>query len=280
MDKEPPTIPSTQLIVVPARLASVRLPRKMLADIGGKSLIAHVVERVGRAAQAVPRTAFVIATDDEAIAAEVKQAGGEYVMTDPALPSGTDRTFAAWQMWAEAHDASALTHVVNIQGDMPFIAPEHVEFLLHALPRAGEFVAGSTSQGANILTLAAPLCPDDWRRNAVVKIFTSLTSSHAWAQAYAFSRSAIPCPDAHGSADDDGAERIGWEHIGVYAYHVSALQAFVAQQPSLIEKAEKLEQWRAIEAGMRIDVGRVDHAPIAIDTPADLQAARAAWDEQ
>ncbi len=301
------------LFVVPARYNSVRLPQKMLADIAGLPLICHAARRVREAAEATGAD-YVVAVDHDDVRRTVANDGHPVVMTDPALPSGTDRCFAACQLIAAARGADTAdtrsddtaeswTHVINVQGDMPFIDPAQLIFLAQNLHRChpvnakgaspikrmeGDANAAHASKDhpavdmppANILTLAAPLQAADWNRSSVVKIMTGLAPQSSapsnephddrnWARAHAFSRSPVPCPETHG----DGVAH-GWEHLGVYAYHYTALRAFVALSPSPIEQAERLEQWRAIEAGMAIDVGRVDHAPIAIDTPDDLDRAR------
>jgi len=235
------------IIVIPARMASTRLPGKPLADIGGKPMIVQVLDRA-RAAGIGP---VAVACSEPAVAEAVIAAGGIAVMTDPDLPSGSDRVQAALDTLdpARVHDV-----VVNLQGDLPTIAPELLRAVLRAL----------ADPASDIGTLVAPISSDAERDAAsVVKVACAFAEGQDVATALYFSRAAIPW-----------GEGPLWHHIGVYAYRRAALARFVALPPALLERRESLEQLRALEAGMRIACARVDHAPFGVDTPADLERAR------
>lgn len=235
------------IIVIPARMASTRLPGKPLADIGGKPMIVQVLDRA-RAAGIGP---VAVACSEPAVAEAVIAAGGIAVMTDPDLPSGSDRVQAALDTLdpARVHDV-----VVNLQGDLPTIAPELLRAVLRAL----------ADPASDIGTLVAPISSDAERDAAsVVKVACAFAEGQDVATALYFSRAAIPW-----------GEGPLWHHIGVYAYRRAALARFVALPPALLERRESLEQLRALEAGMRIACTRVDHAPFGVDTPADLERAR------
>ncbi len=235
------------LLVIPARLASARLPRKPLADIGGVPMIVHVWRRavesgVGR---------VVVAAAEHEIAAAVIAAGGEAVLTRPEHPSGSDRIFEAVAALDPGgrHDV-----VVNVQGDLPLISPQAIRDAL--LPLADELV--------DIATLAAPIVDEaELHAASVVKVAAGFAPGARIARALYFSRAPVP----HGA----GAH---YHHIGLYAYRRAALARFVALPPSPLEQRESLEQLRALEAGMRVDVALVDSVPFGVDTPADLARAR------
>jgi 3-deoxy-manno-octulosonate cytidylyltransferase (CMP-KDO synthetase) len=235
------------IIVIPSRLASTRLPRKPLADLHGRPMIVHVLERA-REAQIGP---VAVACADEEIAEAVRAVGGIAVMTDPTLPSGSDRVHAALAVLDPQgeHDV-----VVNLQGDLPTIPAVQLRAVVTPL----------SDPGIDIATLVAPITdPDEAALASVVKAACAFDRGRAVSPALYFSRAAIPA-----------GEGPLWHHIGVYAYRRQALARFVALPESPLERREKLEQLRALEAGMRIACARVDHAPFGVDTPDDLERAR------
>lgn len=247
-------------VVIPARYASTRLPGKPLLDIGGRSMVQRVVER----ACASSAREVLVATDDERIAAAVRdpRRPGQSiaVMTDPALPSGTDRvaTVAAARGWSDD------TLVVNVQGDEPFLPPELIE-------QAAELLAKDPAAG--IATLAAPLGSlEEFLDPNVVKVVTATDGAALY-----FSRAPIPwaregAPAGLASQTEfEGALR----HVGLYAYRVGVLKRITALPPSGLEQCEKLEQLRALENGVRIAVARCVVPPVpGVDTAADLERAR------
>ena len=225
----------------------MRLPGKPLADIAGVAMIVHVLRR----AEAAGIGPVVVACGDQEIADAVTAAGGRPVMTDPALPSGSDRVWAALQAFDAAgrHDV-----VVNLQGDLPTLPPEFLRAVLAPL----------ADQSVDIATLVAPVTTaEEAALPSVVKAVCAFAPGAAVAPALYFSRAAVP-----------GGDGPLWHHVGIYAYRRAALARFVALPPSALELREKLEQLRALEAGMRVTVARVDHAPFGVDTPDDLQRAR------
>ncbi len=238
--------------MIPARLASTRLPDKPLADIHGVPMIVHVWRRAMEA-EAGP---VVVACAEQAIAEAVTAAGGRAVLTDPAHASGSDRIFEALEAVDPEgrHDA-----VVNLQGDLPTLDPAMVRAVLRPLAEGP----------ADIATLAVEIRAPEERRNPnVVKAAVSFPDGVSIAKALYFSRCPVPW--------DGGNEALPlYHHIGIYAYRRAALARFVALPPSPLELRERLEQLRALEAGLRIDVARVDTLPLGVDTPADLERARA-----
>jgi 3-deoxy-manno-octulosonate cytidylyltransferase (CMP-KDO synthetase) len=239
----------TPIILIPARLGSTRLPGKPLADICGVPMIVHVLRR----ALAADIGPVAVACAEPAIADVVREAGGRAVMTDPDLPSGSDRIFAALQQIdaAQKHDV-----VINLQGDLPAIDPGLLTAVCRPLliPR----------ERFDITTLVAPITSAaEAEATSVVKAAVAFEGDTDIAPALYFSRTKIPW-----------GEGPLWHHIGVYAYRREALARFVALPESPLERREKLEQLRALEAGMRIGVARVDHAPFGVDTPYDLDHAR------
>ncbi len=235
------------LIVIPARMASTRLPDKPLADIEGEPMIVHVWRR----AHAAEMGRVVVAADCEAICAAVRRAGGEALLTRPDHASGSDRIFEALNQI----DPDAETDVVvNVQGDLPTIEP--------ALIR--DCAAVLSSKGPHIATLAAEIHDPEERTNPnVVKVVGTPLPEPNRLRALYFTRATAP--------DGDGPL---YHHIGLYAYRRSALERFVSLKASYLEKRERLEQLRALEDGMRIDVAVVDTVPLGVDTPADLERAR------
>lgn len=234
------------LIVIPARLKATRLPDKPLADIGGEPMIVHVWRRAVEA-DCGP---VLVATDAEAVRDAILQAGGEALMTRPDHPSGSDRVFEA----VLARDpAGKLGAVVNLQGDLPTLDPALVHACLKALSE-GE---------ADIGTIAARIVREEERTDPnVVKVVGTPVAGSVLRALY-FTRATAPY-----------GEGPLYHHIGIYAYRRDALERFVSLPPSPLELREKLEQLRALEAGMRINVGLVDTVPLGVDTPRDLERAR------
>jgi 3-deoxy-manno-octulosonate cytidylyltransferase (CMP-KDO synthetase) len=234
------------LILIPARMASHRLPGKPLADIAGEPMIVHVMRR----AQAAQLGPVVIATDSEAIAACVEKAGGRAVMTRADHASGSDRIFEAL---AAADPERRAGIIVNVQGDLPTIAPADIAAAI--VPLADPAV--------DIATLAAEISrPDEATNPNVVKVVGTPIAQRRLRALY-FTRATAPA-----------GEGPLYHHIGLYAFRREALTRFVGLAPSPLERREKLEQLRALEAGMRIDVALVDSAPLGVDTPEDLDRAR------
>jgi 3-deoxy-manno-octulosonate cytidylyltransferase (CMP-KDO synthetase) len=235
------------VLLIPARMASTRLPNKPLADIGGVPMIV----RVWRQAMAAGLGPVVVAAGEPEIVAAVQAAGGQAVLTDPGLPSGSDRIWAALGQIdpGGAHDV-----IVNLQGDLPALDPAQIRAVVAALEKSG----------ADIATLAAPIDNDADRANpAVVKAVVAWDASGALGRALYFTRATAPT-----------GEGPLFHHVGLYAYRREALESFVALPPSHLETSERLEQLRALEAGMAIAVARVDAAPLSVDTPDDLERAR------
>jgi 3-deoxy-manno-octulosonate cytidylyltransferase (CMP-KDO synthetase) len=235
------------LIVIPARLKATRLPDKPLADIGGEPMIAHVWRRAVEAECG----AVVVATDAETVRDAVLKAGGEALMTRPDHASGSDRVFET----VNRHDPSGqFDTIINLQGDLPTLDPALVRVCLAAL-RAGE---------ADIGTIAAQITREEERTDPnVVKVVGSPLQQDRVLRALYFTRATAPYGDGP-----------LYHHIGIYAYTRRALERFVSLPPSPLEMREKLEQLRALEAGMRIHVGLVDTVPLGVDTPPDLERAR------
>jgi 3-deoxy-manno-octulosonate cytidylyltransferase (CMP-KDO synthetase) len=239
------------IVIIPARMAATRLPGKPLADIGGLPMIVRVL----KAAEAAGAGPVAVAAGDAEIVEAVRAAGGRAVLTDPALPSGSDRILAALDAIDPdgAHDV-----VVNLQGDMPFVAPEVLAACVKLL---------GAEPACDIATVVAPEQSSDDRTNPdVVKAVLAMASDappeKPWGRALYFTRSVL-----HG----DGPV---WRHIGIYGYRRPALRRFNAAPPSPLEQREKLEQLRALEMGMQIWAAAIDKSPISVDTPADLEKAR------
>lgn len=231
------------LILIPARLASTRLPNKPLAVIGGAPMIVHVWKRAVESGMGD----VVVACDSQEIYAAIAAAGGKAVLTDPDLPSGSDRIY---QALTKVDPAGEYDVIINVQGDMPTLDPK----VISAAARLLE------NEEVDIGTLAAVIQDASEKIDpAVVKIALSGT------RALYFSRATIPAGEGE-----------LYHHIGIYAYRRSALKQFVSLPPSALEMREKLEQLRALEAGMRIDVAVVDTVPLGVDTPETLEKARKA----
>jgi len=236
------------LILIPARMASTRLPGKPLADIHGLPMIVHVWRRAMEARAG----RVVVAAAEPEIAEAVTRAGGESVLTRPDHPSGSDRIFEAMTNLdpGRQHDV-----IVNVQGDLPTLDPKLIVAALAPL----------AERAVDIATLATPIRVDAERTNPnVTKAIIALAPGHDTGRALYFTRATAPW-----------GEGPLHHHIGMYAYRRAALERFVALPPSPLELREKLEQLRALEAGMRIDVRIVDTVPLGVDTPEDLARARA-----
>jgi 3-deoxy-manno-octulosonate cytidylyltransferase (CMP-KDO synthetase) len=234
------------LVLIPARMAATRLPGKPLLDIAGLPMIVHVLRR----AEAARIGRVAVATDTPEIAAAVTSHGGEAVMTRADHPSGSDRIYEAL---GKLDPGGETEIVVNLQGDFPTIRPDNIRSVLGPL----------ADPAVDIATLAAQIHTEEEDTNPnVVKVVGSPISEHRLRALY-FTRATAPW-----------GEGPRYHHIGLYAYRRAALQRFVGLAPSTLERREKLEQLRAIEAGMRIDVTLVDTVPRGVDTPADLVTTR------
>jgi 3-deoxy-manno-octulosonate cytidylyltransferase (CMP-KDO synthetase) len=236
------------IIVIPSRMASTRLPGKPLALIAGRAMVLHVLDR-GLEADIGP---VAVACADAEIADAVRAAGGVAVLTDPTLPSGSDRVHAALAVLDPQglHDV-----VVNLQGDQPTVPPVQLRAVITPLSDPEFDIATLVALITSAEAAAAP---------SVVKAACAFDRGRAVSAALYFSRAAIPA-----------GEGPLWHHIGIYAWRRAALARFVALPESPLERRERLEQLRALEAGMRIACTRVDHASFGVDTPADLERARA-----
>lgn len=234
------------ICVIPARYSSTRLPGKPLAVIAGKPMIQHVYERTS---QAKLPCRVLVATDHEQVLGAVRAFGGEVMMTSPHHPTGTDRLA---EVAARHEDADV---IINVQGDEPLIEPAVIDQL------AGEF---HQAPGLLMATLAAPLAETEYHVPSVVKVVTDLAG-----YALYFSRSLIPYPrnPANGLTY--------YKHIGIYAYRRDFLIKFAALPPTPLEKAESLEQLRALEHGYRIKVLSTDFTSVGVDTPEDLDRVNA-----
>lgn len=234
-------------IFIPARLQAARLPRKPLADIAGRPMIYHV----WRQAMLAKLGPVIVATDSQDIADVIIKEGGKAVLTNPHLPSGSDRIYEAL---CHIDSDGKFEAVINLQGDLPELDPA----LLHRL------AALLSEERWDITTLVAPASAIEAAKPQIVKAVVSFPDGEDnTGRALYFSRAAIP----------DGPAPF-FHHIGLYGWRRTALARFVNLPPSPLEISEKLEQLRALEAGMTIGVGLVDHAPGGIDTEADLVACR------
>jgi 3-deoxy-manno-octulosonate cytidylyltransferase (CMP-KDO synthetase) len=252
-NRSPGTRQMNPIVIIPARMAASRLPGKPLAEIGGTPMIVRVLHR----AQAAGLGPVAVAAGDADIVRAVEAAGGRAVLTDPALPSGSDRILAALAVLDPQgrHDA-----VINLQGDMPFVEAE-------VLAACADLLADEP--GCDIATVVAPEdSPADRTNPDVVKAVLALKPGADRGPALYFTRSTL-----HG----DGPI---WRHIGIYGYRREALERFTAAAPSPLELREKLEQLRALELGLLIWAARIDKPPISVDTPADLERARKAASEE
>lgn len=234
------------LVLIPARMASTRLPGKPLADICGLPMIVQVAKRAQEAA--IGRV--VVAVDDQQVFDTVAAAGFEVVMTRQDHQSGSDRIFEALN---KVDPDGKVKIVVNVQGDLPTIEPETVRAALRPLENEAVDIGTLTTEIDN---------EEDKTATHIVKVVGSPLSDSRLRALY-FTRTTAP----YGKGPL-------YHHIGLYAYRRNALERFVSLGPSTLEKRESLEQLRALEAGMRIDVEIVDTVPLGVDTPADLEKAR------
>ena len=235
------------LILIPARMSATRLPGKPLADIAGEPMILHVLRR----AQAAAIGPVVVATDSADIATIVDKAGGQAVLTRADHASGSDRIFEALGKVDSARRAKI---IVNVQGDLPTLPAADIAAALRPL----------ADEAVDIATLAAEIKLAEERANPNVVKVVGTPVAPSRLRALYFTRATAPAGDGP-----------LYHHIGLYAFRRAALERFVKLPPSPLERREKLEQLRALEAGMRIDVELVDAVPLGVDTPEDLEKARA-----
>jgi len=234
------------LVLIPARMASTRLPGKPLADIAGRPMIVHVAARASESGLG----RVVVATDTDIVAETVRAHGFEAVMTRADHESGSDRIFEAL---TRLDPKGEVDTVVNVQGDLPTIDPELIRAAFRPLAEAA----------VDIATLGVEIVREEEKTNPnVVKIVGSALSVQRLKALY-FTRATAPW-----------GEGPLYHHIGLYAYRRAALERFVRLGPSPLEKRERLEQLRALEAGMRIDAEIVSSVPLGVDTPEDLERAR------
>ncbi|MCZ7462473.1 3-deoxy-manno-octulosonate cytidylyltransferase [Rhizobium rhizogenes] len=234
------------VVLIPARMASTRLPGKPLADIGGKPMIVQVALRAREAGA----ERIVVAVDDEQVFSAVQNAGFDVMMTRDDHQSGSDRIFEALQK-ADPHGNAE--YVINVQGDLPTIEAETIRASLRPLE----------NPAVDIATLTVEITDEDEKTNPnVVKVVGSPLSETRLRALY-FTRTTAPYGDGP-----------LYHHIGLYTYRRAALETFVSLPPSPLEKRERLEQLRALEAGMRIDAEIVRSVPLGVDTPHDLEKAR------
>ena len=249
--------PQNPIVLIPARMASTRLPNKPLADIAGLPMIVQVWKR----AMEADIGPVVVAAGEPEIVAAVEAAGGKAVLTQPDHPSGSDRIFEALEILDPEgqHDA-----VINIQGDLPTIEPSAVQAVFEPLKNGA----------VDIATLAALIKnPQERDDPNIVKAVTAFAEGQFIARALYFSR--CPAPWDGRGPDQDGDPSLPlYHHIGLYAFRRDALARFVSLPPSPLEQRERLEQLRALEAGMRIDVALVDTVPLGVDNDQELERAR------
>lgn len=235
------------IVIIPARLASTRLPDKPLADIGGAPMIVQVMRR----AEATGLGPVLVAAGDEAIAAAVEAAGGRAILTDPDLPSGSDRI---WQALQSVDPDGTHDVIINLQGDLPTISASVLKAIMEPLE----------DPAVDIATLVAQITdPEEARDPNVCKAVVSLKAESIIGRALYFTRATAPTGDGP-----------LWHHIGIYGYRRAALERFVALPPSPLEKRERLEQLRALEDGMIVGVRVVNEVPAGVDTAEDLEKAR------
>ncbi|MFA6022092.1 MAG: 3-deoxy-manno-octulosonate cytidylyltransferase [Rhodospirillales bacterium] len=236
------------IVIIPARLPASRLPNKPLADIHGVPMIVHVWRR----AMAAGIGPVVVAAADAAIAEAVIAHGGTAVLTDPDHPSGSDRV---WEALEKVDPERQFGAVVNVQGDLPTIDPAIIRAVFEPLDHPG----------VDISTLVAEISVEEERTNPnVVKAVVGFVDQSRIGRALYFTRATAPW-----------GEGPHYHHIGLYGYRRDALRRFVGLRQGVLEQREKLEQLRALENGMRIDAALVDTVPLGVDTPADLDRARA-----
>ncbi len=235
------------IVIIPARLDSSRLSQKVVADIGGKTMLEHSIER----ALETGIEDILVAYCSKEIESIIENAGVKGVITDKNLPSGTDRVFAALQTLNNIDDFDI---IVNLQSDMPFVDPQGINKVIEVLKNDKE---------VDIATAAAIIKDKADIQNPNVAKIALAKKGNNYGHGLYFSRSAIPHNDS-----------VYYHHFGLYAYKREALQKFVQSEPSYLEKVEKLEQLRALENGMKIGVTIVDEVPISVDVLEDLEKAR------
>jgi 3-deoxy-manno-octulosonate cytidylyltransferase (CMP-KDO synthetase) len=236
------------IVLIPARMAATRLPGKPLADIGGIPMIVRVLKQ----AQAAGVGPVAVAAGDSEIVDAVIRAGGRAILTDPDLPSGSDRVVAAL---AELDPARRHDVVINLQGDIPFVQPNAVAVVARLL---------AAEPSCDLSTVMVAEADVSERTNPdIPKVVAAMQADGRTARALYFTRSVL-----YGDAPV-------WLHHGIYGFRRAALERFCAAPPSPLEKRERLEQLRALELGMSIWAAVIDEAPISVDNPADLERARA-----
>ena len=238
------------IILIPARMAASRLPNKPMADIAGKPLIEHVWSAAIKSKLAP----VYVATDHKDIFDHITAIGGNVVMTKPSHPSGSDRIYEAI---SKIDPDGNYQKLINLQGDLPTITTSAIEKLAQLL----------NQQRCELATLVSRASDDEITKPQVVKAVMSWHEDDMTGRAHYFSREAVP----HNATDY-------WHHIGLYGWQRSALEKFVSLPPSPLEPTEKLEQLRAIEAGMIVEAAQIDEAPGGVDTMEDLNAIRALFD--
>lgn len=236
------------IIVIPARMHATRLPGKPLADIHGEPMIIHVWRRAVQAGLGP----VVVACSEVEVYDAVHAHGGNAVMTDPDHPSGSDRV---WEAVQTVDPEGAFDAIVNVQGDLPTLDPQIIRAVFAPL----------AEPGVDVSTLVTEITNEEERTNPnVVKAVVGLAPGQRVGRALYFSRATVPA--------NEGPH---YHHIGLYAYRRDSLRRFVSLPQGVLESREKLEQLRALENGMRIDCALVDTVPLGVDTPADLERARA-----
>jgi len=235
------------IIVIPARLAATRFPNKPLAEINGEAMIVHCWRRATEAGLGP----VLVAAGDVEIVEIIKSVGGDAILTNPDHPSGSDRV---WEAVMRRDPNGKYDVIVNVQGDLPTLDPAVIQASIEPLQ----------DTKVDIATLVAEITRDEERANPnVVKAFVGFKQGHNTARALTFTRATAPYGDGP-----------LYHHIGLYAYRRHALEKFIGTPPGILEMREKLEQLRALESGLRIDVRLVDTVPLGVDTPEDLERAR------
>lgn len=235
------------VIIVPARLASVRFPEKLLADAGGKPLILRTADRIK---EQVPEFELYFAVDGDELKNILEDSGYEVILTNPNLPSGTDRIAAANQILKK-------NFVINVQADEPMIEREHILLLAHAL----------SDDDVSVSTLASPFLNEiDFLDPNQVKVVLDDND-----YALYFSRAPIPYDRDKTYSKDDENFKLGLKHMGLYGYRKEFLEKFISSKEGELEKIEKLEQLRALQLGYRIAVKITNKVSVGVDIPADLE---------
>jgi 3-deoxy-manno-octulosonate cytidylyltransferase (CMP-KDO synthetase) len=237
--------------VIPARYGAQRFPAKPLVDLLGKTMVQRVYEQV-RKARLVG--SVIVATDDERIAASVGEVGGIAVMTDPSLPSGSDRVAAA----VEGIEADI---IVNVQGDEPLIPPGMIDETVQALLETPE--AGAATPARRITD------PDVLANPNIVKVVCAQNGAALY-----FSRSPVPYLRGTGDMREWPVHHSYLKHFGLYAYRRKTLELFVRLEPGILERAEQLEQLRLLENGIRIQISETEYDSVPVDTPEDAERVR------